>query len=328
VASRQGTALNYILQDHLGSTSATADTSGTSAGTIKYFPFGSTRPGSATLSTDRLFTGQRLDTTGLYYYNARYYDPSIGRFISPDKQVQLDSSAPLGSSFFCINLADVSDCFKLTGFSPTNPQCLNRYSYVLNGPLSKTDPSGCWTMGQGFTFSFCLIFYFSVSYIAVWDGQGNQAGLLSGSVGAGTPSVSLTYTVQHTDADSIDQLAGLSGEGGASASLGLGTLGIGGDLIGSSKSGYKGENVNIGIGGPIAEVHGCLTVSSLVGITHTGTGNTTNIYSESCGSYVYDSNSNSWSYDSSNNSWSNGYTASWDNSGYDAWSWCYNTYCW
>ncbi|MCL4500058.1 MAG: hypothetical protein M1335_07470, partial [Chloroflexi bacterium] len=32
----------------------------------------------------RLFTGQRLDATGLYFYNARYYDATIARFISPD----------------------------------------------------------------------------------------------------------------------------------------------------------------------------------------------------------------------------------------------------
>lgn len=66
------------------------------------------------IGTDRLFTGQRLDSTGLYYYGARYYDPAIGRFISPDPVVQ----------------------------DFTNPQTLNRYSYVLNNPLKYTDPSG------------------------------------------------------------------------------------------------------------------------------------------------------------------------------------------
>ena len=57
------------------------DTGGDSLGTIKYFPFGGTIPGGD-VPTDRKFTGQRLDDTGLYYYNARYYDPTIERFIS------------------------------------------------------------------------------------------------------------------------------------------------------------------------------------------------------------------------------------------------------
>lgn len=29
-----------------------------------------------------LFTGKEKDTTGLYYYGARYYDPELGRFIA------------------------------------------------------------------------------------------------------------------------------------------------------------------------------------------------------------------------------------------------------
>jgi RHS repeat-associated protein len=70
--------------------------------------------------TDKLFTGQRLDGTGLYYYNARYYDPTIGRFISPDTVIQ----------------------------NPANPQCFNRYSYCLNNPLKYTDPSGHYTESE------------------------------------------------------------------------------------------------------------------------------------------------------------------------------------
>ncbi|MBI4198829.1 MAG: RHS repeat-associated core domain-containing protein, partial [Chloroflexi bacterium] len=71
-----------------------------------------------TLSTDRKFTGQRLDaTTGLYFYNARYYDAGVGRFASADSVVQ----------------------------APQNPQSANRYSYVVNNPLRYTDPTGrCW----------------------------------------------------------------------------------------------------------------------------------------------------------------------------------------
>jgi len=112
VAMREGTNLKYMHQDHLSSTSVMTDTSGDSLGAIKYLPFGETRSGS--VPTDKQFTGQRLDDTGLYYYGARYYDPLIGRFISADTIVP-DSK---------------------------NPQALNRYSYCINNPLSCIDPSG------------------------------------------------------------------------------------------------------------------------------------------------------------------------------------------
>jgi RHS repeat-associated protein len=69
-------------------------------------------PGS--VPTDNLFTGQRLDDTGLYYYNARYYDALIGRFISADTVIP----------------------------DPANPQDFNRYTYCANNPLKYVDPSG------------------------------------------------------------------------------------------------------------------------------------------------------------------------------------------
>ena len=111
--------VQYVLNEHLGSTAVTAD--GTSSRTTKYAPYGTTRSESGTgplgssSPTERKFTGQRLDaSTGLYFYNARYYDPAIGRFLSPDSLVP----------------------------NPGNPQDLNRYSYVRNNPLKYTDPSG------------------------------------------------------------------------------------------------------------------------------------------------------------------------------------------
>jgi RHS repeat-associated protein len=61
------------------------------------------------------FTGQKLDVeSGLLYYGGRYYDPELGRFISPDPYVQ-----------------EIFD-----------PQSLNRYSYVVNNPQNYVDPSG------------------------------------------------------------------------------------------------------------------------------------------------------------------------------------------
>jgi len=84
VAKRSDTTLSYIHQDHLTGTSLVTSDNGTPLGSTTYKPYGDRRNSSGTLGTDKLFTGQRLDDTGLYYYNARYYDPSIGRFISAD----------------------------------------------------------------------------------------------------------------------------------------------------------------------------------------------------------------------------------------------------
>jgi len=56
-----------------------------------------------------------MDTgSGLMYYRARWYHPSLSRWISTD------TIAP----------------------DPTNPQSLNRFTYVLGDPLKYRDPSG------------------------------------------------------------------------------------------------------------------------------------------------------------------------------------------
>ncbi len=90
---------------------------GTAPAITKYYPYGECRNSTGDLGTDKLFTGQRLDDTGLYYYGARYYDPTIGRFISADPVIK-----------------------------SLNPQNFNRYSYVLNNPLKYIDPPGyVWT---------------------------------------------------------------------------------------------------------------------------------------------------------------------------------------
>ena len=85
IALRQGSTLYYLLSDHLGSTSVTLDAAGNAVSTLRYYPWGTSCYTSGTTPTQRRFTGQTLDSnTGLYFYNARYYDPAIGRFIQTD----------------------------------------------------------------------------------------------------------------------------------------------------------------------------------------------------------------------------------------------------
>ncbi|GAB4415449.1 MAG: hypothetical protein Fur0044_10550 [Anaerolineae bacterium] len=68
-----------MLFMHLGSTSLVVDAQGNEVGHIIYDAYGQLVENTVPLTlTDRLFTGQVFDaSTGLYYYNARYYDPSI-----------------------------------------------------------------------------------------------------------------------------------------------------------------------------------------------------------------------------------------------------------
>ena len=104
----------YFHTNHQGSVIAMSDDSGALVeGQYTYDPYGNCFAGSNPCSTGvpYRFTGRRLDTeSGLYYYRARYYAPSIGRFMQTD---------PVGYT------AD-----------------LNLYTYVGNDPVGRTDPTG------------------------------------------------------------------------------------------------------------------------------------------------------------------------------------------
>ena len=88
VAMRTGGQTYYLLNDHLTSTAITTNARGTDGvelGKVLYRPWGETRFSTGTTPTTWRFTGQREDATiGLYFYNARFYDSALARFIQPD----------------------------------------------------------------------------------------------------------------------------------------------------------------------------------------------------------------------------------------------------
>lgn len=115
----------YVLDDHLGSLDALTDETGALIQKMSFDAWGKRREDTwaamanpyvfSALVTTRGFTGhEQIDSVGLVHMNGRIYDPEIGRFVSADPMVQ-----------------DLS-----------NSQSLNRYTYVLNNPLSMTDPTG------------------------------------------------------------------------------------------------------------------------------------------------------------------------------------------
>ncbi|MDA1096425.1 MAG: hypothetical protein O3B84_04125 [Chloroflexi bacterium] len=89
VAVKEAGTLEYLHQDHLGSSSVTTDSTGASPARVAYFPYGADRSAAGVLPTERRYTGQRFDNSvDLYFYNARYYDSALGRFISADTWTQ------------------------------------------------------------------------------------------------------------------------------------------------------------------------------------------------------------------------------------------------
>ncbi len=219
VSTQNGTTLSYIHQDHLTGTVVVSDDTGAQIGSTKYYPYGDCRNSQGNLGTDKLFTGQRLDGTGLYYYNARYYDPTIGRFISPDPFVQWSNgfnlvSYPLTVNVIPLGLGSVNvpqgnyPAFTLE--APVNPQALNRYSYVINNPLQYTDPYGWWTFQIQIEFTLTVPgFAFSVAGGVGFDDNGHVA--LVGTAGVGASSgLGLTGGVigTRTGADTIGDLSG------------------------------------------------------------------------------------------------------------------------
>ncbi len=107
------TAKNWFYADHLGSIVATANATGASTGIYSYGPYG--EPNTTTGPRFR-YTGQQLiGELGLYHYKARFYSPSLGRFLQTD---------PIGYK-----------------------DDVNLYAFVGNNPGNRIDPTGLASLG-------------------------------------------------------------------------------------------------------------------------------------------------------------------------------------
>jgi RHS repeat-associated protein len=98
----------------IGNTVALTDMSQNVVNSYAYDPFGTVLNQAETVSQPFKFVGRygvMAEPNGLYYMRARYYDPTVGRFISED---------PIGFAGGDVNL----------------------YAYVQNDPVNRRDPYG------------------------------------------------------------------------------------------------------------------------------------------------------------------------------------------
>ena len=114
---------HYYYTDAQGTVLAKADAQGNIIATYDYAPYGTQVLGTPP-SGPAGYTGHVNDPdTGLVYMQARYYDPSTGRFLS------VDPVQPIAGDSFTFN----------------------RFVYAQGNPANVMDPDGRYGRGKGFT---------------------------------------------------------------------------------------------------------------------------------------------------------------------------------
>lgn len=132
--------LNWVLSDHLGSTSTTANENGTLNSVIQYTAFGEIRQTQGNTPTKYRYTGQLAQAElGLSFYVSRFYDPYLNHFIQPDTLIP----------------------------EPGKSQSFDRYAYVRNNPIKFSDPLGQKWVCTGANQDHCYD-----------DGTGKKSGMI------------------------------------------------------------------------------------------------------------------------------------------------------
>jgi RHS repeat-associated protein len=251
----------YVHQDALGSTRLVVSQSGGIKFSTNYIPYGATftPTGSQTFK----YIGQPYDsTTGLCYFGARYYDPSVGRFITQD-------TLP-GDKF--------------------DPLTLNLYIYARDNPMVFTDPTGHdwwnpWTwssqeqavaftigldVAAGLSVAFCpvlapTLFSAAFSTTAYTISMGGSATLAGAATSAMAGGVAGTL---------VGPIGAYVGSGWVGAAVGGAVSNFGGDFVGTAIQNY----LTTGNAMPTKEQFGGMLVSSAFGAF---VGAATNIATES-----------------------------------------------
>jgi RHS repeat-associated protein len=126
----------FFLTDALGSTVALTDVMHTVQTEYTYEPFGKTTATGAISANPLQYTGRENDQIGLYYYRARYYHPTLQRFVSEDS---LDISEIL-----LLRQIDPDDEYlrHLHATMLSDVQLMHPTLYVTNDPINYRDPTG------------------------------------------------------------------------------------------------------------------------------------------------------------------------------------------
>ncbi len=209
--------IRSIHTDHLWSIDTIANQSQQVIERLSYSAWGKKRQAGwqdATIIIQSLeprgFTGhEHLDDVGIIHMNGRVYDPELGRFLSADSIIQF----------------------------PKNSQSLNRYSYVLNNPLSYTDPSG------HFVWGIIVAKIAEIAAAAASNAVAASAAAAGASVGTAATVATVTYGAVYAGTMAVltgvasEAMGGTFADGFKSGLLGAAMAGafhyVGGEAFGA-----------------------------------------------------------------------------------------------
>jgi len=235
LAELRSSVTSFYEQDGLNSVTSLTTSAGALANTYTYDSFGKLVASTGSIANRFQYTGREFDPeTGIYFYRARYYDPTnAGRFLNEDPLYSSGSirlrpvikKATLPVYFYYLAHSNRPTARRFGVGDPLGLRGgINKYTYALQNPANDTDPFGLWTAGFGVTINVQWgVVNIEGSYGVVVDGFGNIG--LYGSAGAGVgvgASAAAGASIQWSPtAHTICDLGGPFQYGSASAGAGI-----------------------------------------------------------------------------------------------------------
>jgi RHS repeat-associated protein len=255
LAELRSSTTSYYEADGLGSITSLTSAAGALANTYTYDSYGKLTASSGSVSNPFTYTGREFDSeTGLYYYRARYYDQTTGRFLGEDPirfaagpnfyayvgNGAVNNSDPRGLAPSC----PPNNCLPRSNlpFELRAQLALMKLASKLTGVTYYTGLQGSYAITNG---GFGLSGGVAAGYAT--DPQGNE-GIVYSVNGAATLGTSGGGGGIEVGAATYQNINGFSGNSfGKQASVGLG-MSVGGGYNTNSAGVYTHANVGAGAG--------------------------------------------------------------------------------